>query len=460
MSVTSAPPAGAGSVPVALDVLPHAGIIDVVTGLQAYFRPGAGRSRLRRLGDRCVVDVPGFPTLVLTCSPDDAKVVLADRDGELSLGGALRRLTPHPVLFGEDSLIFLEGEEHTRERRRKSPPFHGRTMTAYEPDLVELASRLVEAWPVDERVAFRGLAQQFVLQVMRTVIFGVSEDDRTRRLDDAVIAYCQQVESDAFLAAGTLGVVLSRRWRRYPPLDRAAAAVDAILLEEIAQRRRAAENRGDFLSLLLEANDGDEQSRDDATLARDMRGLMLAGYETTAVTLASTIDLVVHHPEALATLHETIDAGDDTYLDAVITEAMRMRPAFPFTGRRVLRDFDMNGVRVPKGAMIVISIMALHERLELYDAPETFRPERFLNERPGTYTWLTFGGGRHRCLGASLALFESRVLLRTLLQRRTITAAEQRLRPPRRTHPMLVPAANAAVRIEHRNTAQRGRAGR
>lgn len=460
MSVSSAPPAEAGPVPVALDALPHAGITDVLTGLQAYFRPGAGRSRLRRLGDRCVVDVPGFPTLVLTCRPDDAKVVLADRDGALSLGGALRRLTPHPVLFGEDSLIFLEGEDHTRERRRKSPPFHGRTMTAYEPDLIEIATRLVERWPVDERIAFRGLAQQFVLQVMRTVIFGVSEDDRTRRLDEAVIAYCRQVESDAFLAAGTLGVVLTGRWRRYPPLDRAAAAVDAILLEEIAQRRRATEPCEDFLSRLLEANDADEQALDDATLARDMRGLMLAGYETTAVTLASTVDLLVHHPEALATLHETIDAGDDSYLDAVIAEAMRIRPAFPFTGRRVVRDFDLNGIRVPKGAMIVISIMALHERLELYDAPEAFRPERFLDARPGTYTWLTFGGGRHRCLGASLALFESRVLLRTLLQRRTLAAVDDRLRPPRRTHPMLVPAADAPVRIHHRSTRERPRADR
>src|SRR5690348_8158337 len=103
MSATSAPPAE--SVPVELDSLPRAGVLDVVTGLQAYFRPGAGRSPLRRLGDRCVVDLPRFPTLVLTCSPEDAKAVLADRDSHLSLGGALRRLTPHPVLFGEDSLI-------------------------------------------------------------------------------------------------------------------------------------------------------------------------------------------------------------------------------------------------------------------------------------------------------------------------------------------------------------------
>jgi cytochrome P450 len=450
VSTTSRRPGEGNAIPTTLDALPQAGVVDAIAGLQAYFRPGAGRSRLRRLGERCVVDLPAFPTLVLTCNPDDAKVVLADRGADLSLGDALRRLTPHPVLFGEDSLIFLEGDAHTRERRRKSPPFHGQTMTGYEGDLVEIAARLIEAWPVGERVAFRGLAEQFVLHVMRTIIFGVSQDDRTRRLDEAVVAYCEQVASDAFLATGTLGVVFTGRWRRYPPLDRAAAAVDAIVLEEIAERRATAGGRGDFLSLLLQANDADEHPQDDATLARDMRGLMLAGYETTSVTLASTVDLLVHHPEVLATLNETIDAGDDAYLDAVVAEAMRVRPAFPFTGRRVLRDFDMNGVLVPKDAMIVISVMALHERPELYDAPEAFRPERFLDERPGTYTWLTFGGGRHRCLGAALALFESRVLLRTLLQRRRIVAADPRPRPPRRTHPMLVPAGDAPVRLARR----------
>src|SRR5512144_2397556 len=124
MSATTRSRVDAGSIPTSLDALPHAGIVDAVKGLQAYFRPGAGRSALRALGDRCVVDIPGFPTLVLTCRPDDAKVVLADRDGDLSLGAALRRLTPHPVLFGEDSLIFLEGDAHAHERRRKGPPFH------------------------------------------------------------------------------------------------------------------------------------------------------------------------------------------------------------------------------------------------------------------------------------------------------------------------------------------------
>jgi hypothetical protein len=123
---------------------------------------------------------------------------------------------------------------------------------------------------------------------------------------------------------------------------------------------------------------------------------------------------------------------------------------FPYTGRRAIRDFELNGINVPAGALIVISIMALHERPDIYPEPLEFRPERFLDTRPGTYTWLPFGGGVHRCLGAAFAQFESRVLLRTLLQRRTLIALGERSERPRRAHPLLVPSHQARVVLEAR----------
>jgi cytochrome P450 len=436
-----------------LEALPKASASDVITGVRRYFRPGTARSPLRRLGDRFVVDLPGVPTIVMTCAPEDAKAILANRDGALSLGPVLHRWTPHPVLFGADSLIFLEGDAHARERRRLSPPFHGEMMTSYEHAMVAIAERLIPTWTTGTEIAFQPLAQQFVLEVMRTVVFGVSRDDRMRRLADAMGRYCRIVESDAFLALGVLGVAVTGRWRRYPPHERAAAAVDAIVLEEIAERRAAGfAAREDFLALLLAANAAEDEPKDDATLARDLRGLMLAGYETTAVTLASIADLLVHHPETLSRVQAGVAENDHRYLDAAILEAMRLRPAFPFTGRRALADFDLNGIRIPARTMLVISIMAVHERAELYPEPRAFRPERFMDARPGTYTWLAFGGGPHRCLGAAFALFESRVFLRTLLQARTLRAARPGLRPPRRSHPMIVPDSGAPVVLEPRET--------
>jgi cytochrome P450 len=428
---------------------PRAGIRDVVTGLQRYFRPGTERSPLRRLGDRFFVEVPGLPKLLVTCSPDDAKAIFTERDGALSLGEALNRFSPHQVLFGADNVIFLEGDEHARERRKLAPPFHGEMMKSYEQAIVDIALERIETWPTDRPVEFLGLARRFVLDVMRTVIFGVSEHERMRRLDRAMLDYCRVAESDAFFRAGALGVLLTGRWRRYPPLERSAAAVDAIVLEEIAERRRVgspgAPRRADFLGMFLERSAGGEAAKDEKTIARDMRGLTLAGYETTATTLAWIAETLAHHPDILGRLVQSVDAGEHDYLDAVITEVLRTRPVFPFTARRALREFELDGVHVPRGAVVVISIIALHERPELYPDPLAIRPQRFLDSRAGTYTWVTFGGGAHRCLGAAFAQFESRVLFRTLLQHRRLGPGGERGERPRRSHPMLIPARGARV---------------
>src|SRR4051794_24045640 len=137
--------------------VPRAGLREAAIGLQRHFRPGAHRGPLRRLGERCLIDVPGAPTLLITSSPEDARAILTESDGALSLGRALHRSTPHPVLFGGDSLIFLEGAEHVRERRRLAPPFHGRMMRAFEPAIADIARRRVESWPTGRPVEFVSL---------------------------------------------------------------------------------------------------------------------------------------------------------------------------------------------------------------------------------------------------------------------------------------------------------------
>lgn len=434
----------------AFEGVPRAGPRDIVTGLQAHFRPGAHRGPLCRLGERCLIELPGAPKLFITSSPVDARAILTNRDGGLSLGRALKRLTPHPVLFGDDSLIFLEGEEHVRERRRMAPAFHGQMMRSFQSTIAEIAAQRVEAWPTGRAVQFVELAQEFVLDVMRSVIFGVADPGRMARLDSAMRRYCRVADSDGFLVKGILGVVLAGRWSGYAPLDRAAQAVDAIVLEEIAERRgRRAADRDDCLTMLLRGEDGGPC--DDATLARNMRGMMLAGYETTAVTLGWVAEMLAHHPQVLTQLGRSVDAGEHAYLDAVIAEVMRMRPAFPFTGRRAVCDVDLDGIQIPRGTLVVISIMAIHERGDIYANPDSFRPERFLEVRPGTYTWLSFGGGPHRCIGASLASLETRVLIQALLQRRRLHAADPRPEAPRRTHPMLIPARGGRVVIGRRS---------
>ena len=318
--------------------------------------------------------------------------------------------------------------------------------------MIDITLRRLPEYPLGKPVKFSTIGGQLALDVMMTVIFGVSEPERMRRLERAMLAYLAVVESLSFLGVGVLTALLRGRWVAIPRVARTAAAVDAIVLEEIAERRRTGSRSDDCLTLFLELNEQEDEPHDDAFLARSMRGLMLAGYAATTVTLGFLADLLVHHSDVLAALEQTLDRGEDGYLDAVIAETLRLRPGLPFSGRRVLQAFNLNGVLVPRGAFIVVAIMALHERADLYPDPLAFRPERFLNSRPQAYTWVPFGGGAHYCLGAEFALFETRVLVRTLFQHRRLRAVDGgRGGRASRRHPLLVPAGGAPVVLTARD---------
>jgi cytochrome P450 len=444
--------AGAGQEPTpqrsrrTISTLPRVGVGGLVRDRGRFFRPLGQHSPLRGIGEQFLIDIPFGPKMVVTSSPDDAKAVFADRDGALSFGELLKRFSPHERLFGSDAFIFLEGEAHMVEKRKVAPPLHGTALKSYEQAITDIVMRRLPEWPLGQRVEFCDIGGQLSLDVMMTVIFGVSKPERMKRLERAMLAHCAVTESPSFLGVGMLSLAVRGSWLAVPQVARTAAAVDAIVLEEIAERRHTGSRPDDCLTLFLEINQRDEHPRDDAFLARSMRGLMLAGYAATAVTLGWVAELLVHQPETLAALEESIDRGEDAYLDAVIAESMRLRPALPVTGRRALRDFDLNGLHIPRGAYIILAIMAMHEREDLHADPTAFRPERFMNSRPGTNTWLPFGGGVYRCVGAEFVLFEARVLLRTLLQHRRLGAVDDGPGGrPSRTHPLPVPANGAPV---------------
>lgn len=436
----------------ALDSLPRARLLDFARDRGRFARPERPRSPLWAMGDRVLIDFPVGPTIVLTSDPADAKAVFDNRDGALSFGEMLRRFTPHEPLFGSDAYIFAEGDEHLKERRKVAPPLHGKALKSYEQAMVDIVLRRLPEWPVGSPVSFSQIGGQLALDVMMTVIFGVSEPDRMRRLEHAMAEYNAVTESPSFLGVGVLSTLLTGRWTPIPRVARTAAAVDAIVLEEIAERRRTGSRTDDCLTMYLDLNEADEQPRDDMFLARSMRGLMLAGYAATTVTLGWLADLIVDQPETLAALEESLDRGEDDYLEAAIAETLRLRPALPFTGRRALRDFDLNGLAVPRDAYVLIAIMAMHESPDLYSDPLAFRPERFVGARPKAHSWIPFGGGAHYCLGAEFALFEARVLLRTLFAHRRLRAVPGHVGGrSSRTHPLPVPAGGAPVVLTARD---------
>jgi cytochrome P450 family 135 len=437
-------PSGTVSGPVHLGSLPRMSAPMLARHLGGLLRPGAGSSPLWTVGDRFMFDPPGFPPVLVTRSTDDIRAVFAD--SAMSFGQVLRRFTAHDVIFGLDAFIFLEAQDHRDERKKLAPHLHGRALKSYKEAMVDAVMKNIDKWPTGKPVSFLDIGYQLARDVMISVIFGITDPGRVARMESAMGDWIRSIESRGFLALSGLGLLTGGRALPYPPLKRREVALDKIIIEEIAERRAGrAPNNGALAQFMAE-----DPPRDDAELARGARGLVFAGYETTAVTLGWVGAFVSHSATVINTLEASVDAGEDDYLDAVITEAMRLRPAIPITGRRALQDTELNGVSVPKGATVMVPMLAVHERPEFYERPEEFLPERFVGKPAKIDTWLTFGGGAHRCLGGAFALFEARVLMRTLLEQRSFEPQSGVVAGTRPFHPMLFPRHGAQVVLNRR----------
>jgi cytochrome P450 len=200
---------------------------------------------------------------------------------------------------------------------------------------------------------------------------------------------------------------------------------DELIYEEIRARRDAPDldDRDDILSMLLRARHEDGSEMSDRELRDELMTLLVAGHETTATALAWALEAVTHHPATLSRLRDEIDAGDDAYLDAVVKETLRLRPVIALVLRRLVEPMEIGGRVLPAGVNVAPSIYLLHRRADVYDEPRAFRPERFLDTSPGTYTWIPFGGGVRRFLGASFAQLEMKVVLREVVSRLDLRAA-------------------------------------
>jgi cytochrome P450 len=235
-------------------------------------------------------------------------------------------------------------------------------------------------------------------------------------------------------------------------LQRALAPADELIYEEIRARRDAPDlaERDDVLSLLLQARHDDGTAMSDKELRDELMTLLVAGHETSATGLAWALEALARHPAALARLRDEVDAGEDAYLDAVVKETLRLRPVIALVLRRLTEPMEIGGRLLPAGVNVAPCIYLVHRRADVYDEPRAFRPERFLDNPPGTYTWIPFGGGVRRCLGASFAQFEMKVVLRELVARLDIRAA--RPQPERRVRRAIVfaPSRGGEIVVERR----------
>jgi cytochrome P450 family 135 len=418
-------------------------------GLDRWFVPQRFARWTDSQPERYMLRLPFAPRVLLTCSEDDCRAIFAERDGALLFGEGLKRLAPHEAMFGHDAIEALDGEGHTAMRRLLTAAFHGDALKGYEQGMVSITERHIERWPVGQPVRFAQLAQHLARDVIAATVFGVTEPSRAGRLQVALDQLDRAFDSLELSARFAAAILLRGRWAPFPRIDAIHEEIAAVTREEIAERRaNPPAERVDCLQHFLDLRGEEHGTLDDEWIVGAMRVLVIAGWSTTATTLAWIAERLSRHTDALARCRQEAAEGDRRYLMATVQETLRMRPPVPVTLRYVARDFNLNGLRVPRGTLIAADIERMHYRPDLYPRPRSFEPERFLDERPGTYTWIPFGGGVHRCIGAGFALTEARIILQTILRHRTIASDESRGEPSSRRNLVTAPARKATVTLE------------
>jgi len=401
-----------------------------------------------RYGDVFTVHFAGLginQKLVFIADPDGVRSVFGGDPSILFAGSGNRALGP---LLGEHSILLLDGAEHLRQRKLMLPPLHGERMKAYESVMRDVTLERVRQWPEATPFAVLPEMQAITLEVILRTVFGFDDNaerrDRMRTLLQRMLRFGSG--RVRLLAMSFARVELNGRtpWGQFVA---AKHEVDDAIIEQIHHRRDqgAGAAGDDVLSLLLQARDEHGEPMSDAELRDELLTLLVAGHETTATSLAWAFDLLLHHRAALERLVAEIDAGETAMLDATIKETLRIRPVLPIVARRLQEPFSVLGRELPAGVVVAPCIYLTQRRPDVYEHPNRFIPERFLGGAPDPYAWLPFGGGVRRCLGASFATFEMRVVLRTVLSAVALRAASPALEQVSRRAITLVPRRGTQV---------------
>ena len=401
----------------------------------------------RRYGDVVTFRTLFDPGFVIVFDPELIKQVFRGDSDQLRAGQANELLGP---VLGERSVLLLDGAEHLRQRRLLLPAFHGERMRAYESIMREAADREIDSWAVGEPFTLMRSMQSLTLDVILRAVFGVEEGARYDELHRRIRAMLDPISRPAGVLVLTLSLARLRARGAVRMFEERRRRVDELIFDEISRRRGAPdlEEREDVFSSLLLARDEDGQPMTDQEVRDELVTLLVAGHETTATGLAWTFDLLLHDERVRTKLQRALGDDGDEYLDAVVKESLRARPVIPGVGRVVNgAPYQLGDYSIPTGIEINPSIAMVHRRPDTYPEPGEFRPERFLEDgAPDTYTWIPFGGGTRRCLGASFALFEMRVVVRRVLERTGLEAVAAQPDDVQRRGITLVPRQGVRVR--------------
>ncbi len=410
-------------------------------------------SAARRYGDvfHMKGTVAGGP--IITSHPDHVKSIFT---ASPDLVPTLTTESPLAPVVGPHAVLTTNGARHMSQRKMLLPPFHGKSVANYQSVIVDATSRELDKWQTGEIINVSASMQALTLDVILAGVFGVGRAP-TKKEKILKRAITSLLEASTMPFAQIAELIQIGRTEAFGGMALVLKAFDKTVYDVIKERRATlavdgADSRDDVLSLLLAATDEDGTPLSDHELRDQLVSLLLAGHETTANTIAWAFERLTRSPDAYRDLRDAARSGDAevsaAMTERVINEAMRSRPVIPIVGRRPQVDWQLGGYGVPAGTGIALSILLVHHREDLYPRAAEFLPERWEGHKPGTYTWIPFGGGTRRCLGAALANAELRHVIPEIARRFDLTADRPQAEAPLHRNVTMIPARGGLVRVQ------------
>lgn len=367
-----------------------------------------------------------LPPYVMFSNPQGIEQVFSADPNIFEVG--TQSTIPVRVLLGDNSLVLLDGIAHQKQRKLLMPPFHGERMKSYGQTMVEVTKEVIATWKVGQTICIRDYTQEISLQVILKTIFGLDEGAKSDRLKAILVDWLAIFNSPLnsfflFFPALQKDLGILTPWSKFLKQKR---AIREILQAECDRRRHNPDALGkDILSLLIEARYEDGQPMSDAEIRDELITMLFAGHETTASSLAWSFYWLHRlrgvgrklqtELNSLGKNAEFTDIAKLPYLNAVVSETLRLNPVVPVIGRQLKEPFELMGYHLEAGTLLLLSIYLTHQREDIYPEPRKFKPERFIEQELSPYEYLPFGGGNRRCLGYAFALFEMKLVLATIL---------------------------------------------
>ena len=404
------------------------------------------RACQKRYGNIVRMRMPLAGDYIYLADPEDVRTVFRG-DPSVFHAGEANGTILEPIL-GPTSVLVTDGAPHQRQRRLMAPPFHGSAVRRQTEVMAEIAADEIDRWPIGTAFPVLPNMRRLTLEVILRTVIGAEKDDRLAHLR-AVLPPVVDISTIDLLAVAIPS--LKNRWP-WTRLQQRRARADEALYEEIDARRADPDldERTDVLAMLVRATDDDGTAMSDAELRDQIMTLLLAGHETTATGLAWTLERLTRSPDVLGRAQRAAVEDDDDYLDFVVTESLRLRPVIADVARRLTADVELGGYRVPAGSVVAPAIMLIQTDERVYPNAAAFVPERWEGRHTDPFTWLPFGGGNRRCLGAAFATTEMRVVLKEVLRRVDLATTKAKGERARIRHVTFVPAKGGVVTVARR----------